>query len=126
MWRRILAGVLALLNGVNGLVMLGAPSAWFAHVPGAADTGPFNAHLVEDVGLAFLIAALGIAAFAWRTRFWPAALAGSGFLGLHALMHVWGIAQGLSHTAAIDLAGIVAPAALALLVSWPRKGEIRA
>ena len=42
--QRWLAGLLAVFNVSNGLVMLFASSIWWAHVPGASDTGPFNSH----------------------------------------------------------------------------------
>jgi hypothetical protein len=126
MWRRILAGALGAFGAVNSLAMLIEPAGWFARVPGAADTGPFNMHFVQDVGLAFLAASLGLCALAWRATLWPAALAGSAFLVFHALLHLWGLAHGHSRTAVFDLVAIVAPAALALFVSWPRKGDANA
>lgn len=93
-------------------------------MPGAADAGPFNPRFVQDVGAAYLIGGLALAARAWRGRYWPAALTGSGFFALHALVHV--MAMGRSQTMAFELALVVLPAALALYASLPDKGESHA
>jgi hypothetical protein len=42
--QRYLAGILAVFNVANGLVMLFAGSLWWNHVAGARETGPFNPH----------------------------------------------------------------------------------
>ncbi len=59
--RRVLAAILAVLNVTNGLMMLFAGPFWFESVPGAAETGPFNPHFLQDVGAAFLVAGLALA-----------------------------------------------------------------
>jgi hypothetical protein len=41
---RWIAAILATFNVANGLTMLLASSTWWTAVPGAPDTGPFNAH----------------------------------------------------------------------------------
>jgi hypothetical protein len=53
------------------------------------ETGPFNPHFVRDVGAAFLVAGGGLLWYARDVRARPAALAGAGFLALHALIHLW-------------------------------------
>lgn len=78
--------------------------------------------------MAFLAAGLGLAARAWRVRYWPAAVAGAGFLVLHAMLHVGmlvGMMLGLCSDEAwpFDIALVMAPAVLALAVSFPAKGE---
>ena len=88
--KRWIAGILALFNLANGLAMLSAGSIWWSLVPGAADTGPFNPHLVQDVGIAFIAAGLGLAARA----LWPAAVAGAAFLAGHGALHLVMIAGG--------------------------------
>jgi peptidoglycan/LPS O-acetylase OafA/YrhL len=120
---RWIAGILALFNLTNGLAMIFASSAWWANVPGVPDTGPFNLHFVQDTGAAFLVSGLALAARTWRPVYWPAAVAGSGFLLAHALIHLVLIAGGHDHHAAADLATVVLPAALALTSSFPTKGE---
>jgi hypothetical protein len=121
--KRWIAAILAVFNITNGLTMLFASSSWWASVPGASETGPFNLHFVQDVGAAFLTAGLALAARAWRAVYWPAALAGSGFLAAHAVIHLIKIATGHDVDAATDSAIVVLPAALALYSAFPDRGE---
>lgn len=122
--RRVLAAALAILNVGNGLLMLFAGPFWFQSVPGAADTGPFNPHFVQDVGAAFLVAGLALAVRAWRPALWPVALAGAAFLVAHALIHLAMIVAGHDHRAAFDVVAVVLPAALALYSVLPDKEKI--
>src|SRR3974390_214848 len=123
--QRWIAGALALVNIINGFAMLFTSSIWWESVPGVPETGPFNPHFVQDVGAAVLDAGLGVAARAWRPAYWPAAVAGAGFLIAHALIHVVMIASGHDHHTVIDLATVIAPAALALYSAFPNQGEHR-
>ncbi|WP_407168570.1 hypothetical protein [Bradyrhizobium sp. ORS 111] len=120
-----IAAGLGLLNIANGLAMLIASSIWWAVVPGVQDTGPFNRHFVQDVGAAFVVAGVALAARAWRTEYWPASLAGAGFLGIHSALHLAEIVAGHNHQAAADLATIILPAALAVYAALPNKGDRR-
>lgn len=122
--RRVLAAVLAILNVGNGLLMLFAGPFWFQSVPGAADTGPFNPHFVQDVGAAFLVAGLALAVRAWRPDLWPVALAGAAFLVAHGLIHLVMIVAGHDHRAAFDVVAVVLPSALALYSVLPDKEKI--
>jgi hypothetical protein len=131
MWRRWLAGLLGAFNVLNGVVMLADGRHWYHTVPGVVFTGPYNPHFVQDIGATFLAAGLGLIARAWRPQLWPAAVVGAGFLVLHAAIHVVmlvGMMLGLCSDEAwpTDIALVIAPAALALLVSFPGKGEIHA
>ncbi|MGY4479910.1 hypothetical protein [Bradyrhizobium sp. USDA 3364] len=121
--KRWIAGILGLFNLGNGLLMLTAGSIWWSLVPGAADTGPFNPHFVEDVGIAFMAAGLGLLARALRPAWWPAAIAGAAFLASHALLHLLMIAGGHNRHAASDLVAVILPAALALYSALPSQGE---
>jgi hypothetical protein len=121
--QRWIAAILAAFNIANGLVMLFASSTWWSSVPGVPDTGPFNPHFVQDVGVAFLVAGLALAARAWRPAFWPAAVAGAGFLAAHAVIHLVIIASGHDHHATANLAAVIVPAALALYCAFPNRGE---
>jgi hypothetical protein len=123
MQRRWIAVLMGVYNGINGLLMLFASSAWWEAVPGVPDTGPFNPHLVQDVGAAFLAAGLALAARAWRPAYWPAAVAGSAFLVVHALIHLVVIASGHDHHATANLAAVVLPAALAMYSAFPTGDE---
>jgi peptidoglycan/LPS O-acetylase OafA/YrhL len=121
--RRSIAAVLAVLTVLNGLTMLLAGAAWYESVPGVSETGPYNPHFIQDIGVAFLVAGLALAARVWRPRYWPAAVAGAGFLAAHALLHLAMIASGHDHYAAFELIAIVLPSALALFSAFPDPGE---
>ena len=121
--RRQLAAILAIPTVLNGLAILVAGPLWYRTVPGVPDTGPYNPHFVQDIGAAFLVAGLALAARAWQPRFWPAAVAGAGFLAVHALLHVAMLAGGHSHHAGFDLLAIVLPSAAALYSAFPNQGE---
>src|SRR5215471_8936798 len=121
--QRWFAGLLAVGNIVNGLVMLFASSLWWAHVTGARDTGPFNPHFVQDVGAAFLVSGVALGARAWREEFWPAAIAGAGFPAVHALIHLAMIASGRHAHSMEDLLAVIVPAALAVYAALPSRGE---
>ena len=119
--RRLIAAILAIPTLFNGLAMLTADC--YETVPGVPDTGPFNPHFVQDIGVAFLVAGLALAARAWRPRYWPAAVAGAGFLAAHALIHLVMIVGGHNHHAAFDLMAVVLPSAAALYSAFPSQGE---
>jgi hypothetical protein len=121
--RRLISAILALLTVVNGFLMLVAGPFWYASVPGASETGPYNPHFVQDIGAAFLVAGLALAARAWRPRYWPAAVAGAAFLAVHALLHLGMILTGHDYHAGFDLVAIVLSSALALYSAFPTQGE---
>ena len=121
--RRLIAAVLAIATGVNGLAMLLAVPLWYESVPGASETGPINQHFVQDIGAASLVAGLSLAARAWRPRYWPAAVAGAGFLTAHALIHLVSIIGGHNHHAAFDLLAVALPSAAAVYPAVPNQGE---
>ncbi len=122
--RRSIAAILAVPTLLNGLAMLVAGPFWYASVPGVTATGPFNPHFVQDIGVAFLVAGLALAARAWRPRYWPAAVAGAGFLAAHALIHLVAIIGGHDHEAMFDLLAVVLPSALALYSAFPAQENI--
>ena len=122
--RRSIAAFFGVLSVVNGSIMLLAGPSWYASVPGASETGPYNPHFVQDIGAAFLVAGLALGARAWRPRYyWPAAVAGAGLLAAHALIHLVAIAAGHDHHTGFDLAAVVLPSALALYSAFPNRGE---
>src|SRR5450432_3139198 len=124
--RRSIAAVLAVLTVLNGAIMLLAAPTWYESVPGVSETGPYNPHFVQDVGAAFLVAGLALAVRVWRPRYWPAAVAGAGFLAAHALLHLAMIVGGHDHQAGFDLLAVILPAALALYSAFPTQGEYHA
>jgi hypothetical protein len=87
---RWILALLGLLHMANGLTMLLAPDAWYATVPGVAQTGPMNHHFIADIGLAFLASGASMAMALRRGRVAAGfALAGSVWPALHALFHIW-------------------------------------
>ena len=66
--RRMIVAILAVVTGDNGLAMLLAGPSWYQAVPRVSETGPYNPHFVQDIGAAFLVAGLALAARAWRPR----------------------------------------------------------
>ena len=121
--QRWLSGGLGAMAAGNGVMMLVDGQHWYATIPGVSETGPFNPHFVADIGAAFLIAGLALAARAWRPQYWPAAFAGAGFLCAHGLIHVLDILGGHSHHAGFETLSVVLPSVLALWASLPAKGE---
>lgn len=98
---------------VNGLFMLATSEGWFTAI--AAYTGPFNVHLVRDVGAAYVTAGVAGAwaarSLAWRT---PLAATAALFLGLHGLIHVYEVAIGVQPVSHLleDFPGVYLPALL--------------
>jgi AhpD family alkylhydroperoxidase len=130
--RTVAVFAFAAAGALNGAIMLLAPAEWYAAVPGVAVSGPFNAHLVRDVGAAFLAVSLPLIVVvaglpgARRVFALPALI----FLGLHALVHA---AEVLDHgvpdgaALAVDVLGVYLPAAVILaLVLRPRRTRLPA
>ena len=120
--RALLASILGILLGANGLWMLTGPFYWYAHIPGLTETGPANAHLIRDVGCAFLVTALALLWFAVSPmRAWPAVLAGGAFLLLHATVHVWDTIAGREHAHRLlaEIPTVILPALVTLWLGWP-------
>jgi hypothetical protein len=120
--RKFLAAILGIFFGVLAMWMLALPLHWYANTPGVTETGPANAHLIRDVGCAFLVAALALLWFlAAPNRAWPAVLAVGAFLSLHALVHVWDTAAGREHSHRLltEIPTVILPAVLALWLGRP-------
>jgi hypothetical protein len=126
--RKFLASILGILLGANALWMLTAPLHWYANIPGVMDTGPANAHLIRDVGCAFLVPALALLWFVVNPkRAWPAVLAGSAFLLLHSSIHVWDTLVGREHPHRLlaEIPTVILPARLTLWIGWPEPDVFR-
>jgi uncharacterized protein DUF4345 len=123
--RTAMLWIVGLLQLAIGVTMLFGPQSFYDLVPGVYETGPFNPHFVRDVGSAFLVAGAGLIWLARDARAWPAALAGAGFLALHALIHLWDGLAGRERPAHLvhDLPLLFGVAALALWLAWPRRGS---
>ena len=126
---RLLLPILGLSHIANGMFMLIAPAEWYATVPGVTLTGPFNAHFILDIGMAFIASGAGLAYGARTGR--SAALiacAGATWPVLHALIHVEGwLMHGLPSDptiAASEAIGVGVLSALGAVLAWLRlKGE---
>jgi hypothetical protein len=86
---RLLSGVLGLFAVLNAAVLLTVPRSWFMSVPGVVDMGPFNPHLVRDLGAAALVVGLVLV---WHaiSRLPPVSglWAAAGMFSFHALIHL--------------------------------------
>lgn len=121
--RRAVAAVLGLTGAANGGFMLAAPALWYDSVPGLPHTGPFNAHFVMDIGVAYLVASAALLARAWRVRYWPAAAAGAAFMIGHAAIHVADVVTERTGNASVDVWLVIVPALLAAWAAFPAKSE---
>jgi hypothetical protein len=117
---RIISIILAVILGLNGLVMLFAGLWWYGVVPGVTATGPYNPHFVRDIGAVYLVVGASLAAFAVRPRqAWPALVATAAFLTLHAGIHVFDAACGTRplQDVARDFGAIYLPAILTVVLA---------
>jgi hypothetical protein len=120
--RRLERWILLLLGAgaiVNGLFMLFTSQGWFTRI--AADTGPFNVHLVQDVGAAYVTA--GIASlWAARAPAWRLPLAASAalFIGIHGGIHLVEVARGIQPAVHLleDFPGVYLPALLLAAIAF--------
>lgn len=90
---RVVQGLLALVALIciaNGAFMVSDPFGWYFSIDTVRFTGPPNQHFIRDIGLAYLTsgAFLGYSAVEPRMR-WLAALAGTVWISLHGLFHIW-------------------------------------
>ncbi len=109
---------------VNGLFMLFTSESWFAQI--AAYTGPFNVHLVRDVGAAYVTS--GIASvWAARAPAWRVPLAASAalFLGLHGGIHVFEVVTGAQPPFHLieDFPGVYLPALLLAFIAFRSRAQ---
>lgn len=126
--KRGLAGLLALIFGLNGLAMIFAGLWWYGVVPGVVTTGPYNPHFVKDIGSIYLVCA---GAVAWRAAR-PEGAVGAGqgalvaaaaFQVLHALVHVTDAAVCGNPVSALvrDIPGIFLPTLITVWLAWPAR-----
>ena len=120
----VILGALAIANG--GWMVLHAPT-WFDSVPGVTDTGPYNGHLVRDVGLAYLVSGIGFVWCAFNLRrCWPVIVAEAMWATGHAALHVADMItrrMSLSH-AIIDAPGVLLPGLALGVLALPKVWRI--
>jgi len=124
---RILAAVLALILGGNGLVMLFAGYWWYGVVPGVTATGPYNPHFVRDIGAIYVVVGGALAWFAARPREgWPALCAAAVFMVLHAAVHVFDAVCGTRPLADMtrDFAAIYLPTLIMVVLALRRSTDL--
>jgi hypothetical protein len=121
--KRGLAAIIGASGAANGIFMLAAPALWYDSVPGLPHTGPFNPHFVADIGVAYLVAGMALIARAWRSVYWPAAVAGAAFMIGHALIHVLDVVSERTGNVNVDVWLVIIPALVAAWAAWPSKGE---
>ena len=127
---RLLLLVVGLIHIVTGLAMLIAPGVWYVMVPGVVMTGPFNAHFIYDIGMAFLASGAMLAMGARANRNAAVyACAGAVWPVLHALIHIKGwMSHGFpteTNVAISEALGVVALGALGAALAWSRAREER-
>jgi hypothetical protein len=85
--KRALAGLLGILLAANGAAMVAAGRAWRCAAPHLDRR--IQPHFVKNIGMAYLVAALGLGGFAARPRQgWSRLFCEAAFLSLHGLIHV--------------------------------------
>ena len=128
---KIFYAIACLLSLLNGAWMLSSPLSWYTDFPAAVPhTGPFNPHFVRDIGVAYLVAALGFGWCALRPgRCRPVHIGLTVFFVGHALIHLAEILAGHLPGAhwLVDAPGVFVPALLLLILTVPsvrrRMGE---
>jgi hypothetical protein len=93
---QLLILIAAILSLANGIFMLSDPFGWYQTIETVRFTGPPNQHFIRDIGLAYVASGLFLAFSAKHPQGrWLAAFAGSLWLGLHGILHVWEVMTGI-------------------------------
>lgn len=125
---QVLLAFTALFALGNGAFMLTDPSGWYDFIGTVKATGPENRHFIRDIGIAYLVSA-GLIGYAAINPFmrWGSALAGTGWLTLHGLLHVWEVSTGLCAPGIFwqDAPGVLGPPLLALVAIGIMLARIR-
>jgi hypothetical protein len=88
-----LVGIFAL---VFGSFMLIHPFEWYQLLPTVKFTGPPNPHFIRDIGLAYIASGVMLVYAAWNPPMrWLAAFAGSMWLMVHGILHIYEVLTGI-------------------------------
>jgi hypothetical protein len=119
---RVLFLVFGVLSLFNGLWMLFAPLSWYNDLPaGVPDTGPYNGHFIRDLGLVFVLIAVGFLWSVHRVRqSRPILFVITVFFVGHAILHVVDLLTSrLPHSHwAMDTPAVFLPAILLILLNF--------
>lgn len=114
---QLLLAFVAVFAFGNGLFMLADPSGWYDFVGTVKATGPENRHFIRDIGIAYVVSSglVGYGALNPYMR-WGSALAGTAWLALHGLLHIWEVSTGTCAPGIFwqDAPGVLGPPLLAL------------
>ena len=120
---RALYAVTAAVSLTTAAWMWIDPASWYARFPaGIPNTGPFNGHLIRDVGLAYGLAGAGAAWCAKHVaRSYAVHVSMAAFFVGHAGIHVADLAGGRLPPAhwGIDLPGVFVPAVVLGVTAVP-------
>jgi hypothetical protein len=109
---QVLIGLVGLFALFFGLFMLIHPFEWYQLLPTVKFTGPPNRHFIRDIGLAYMASGVMLIYAARNPPMrWLAALAGSLWLMVHGVLHVYEVVIGIcSHDAFLkDAPGVLGP-----------------
>jgi hypothetical protein len=119
---RILYFIFGVLSVVNGAWMLLAPESWYNDLPaGVPDTGPYNGHLIRDLGLVFVMIAGG---FFWAasklSQSRPILFVITFFFAGHAILHLLDLLTSrLPHSHwTLDTPAVFLPAVLLICLNF--------
>lgn len=119
------AALYGLILAANGLSMHVAPVTRYDNVSGVPATGPFNQHILREIGLIFALLAgavlVGGLKLATRSLLWSAIAV---WLAGHALFHIWEVLVGICapYALARNFPGVSLTAIFASrLVLWARR-----
>jgi hypothetical protein len=113
---RVALGIGALFFSAVAFALLAFPRFFYDAVPGVAESGPANLHLLRDVGLAYAVLALGFALAVNDATLARAATAAAAlYLAGHAALHATLAASGAGPRSAwAEAPGVYLPALAAL------------
>ncbi len=101
-----------------GLFMIIWPLEWYTSLPTVVATGPPNKHFIRDIGIAY--AACGVILLYASVNIhmrWLAAFAGSLWLSLHGILHIYEVSVGICSPDAFiaDAPGVLGPPLLVFI-----------